>query len=105
MRAWVVVVALAGCDKLLSLDDLHPPQFVTPGPATIAGGAGHTCWIREDGALFCWGKNEAGELGIGSQLVENDVLVQVGTDSWTAITAAADVTCGIQLDGSLWCWG
>jgi alpha-tubulin suppressor-like RCC1 family protein len=105
MRAWVVVVALAGCDKLLSLDDLHPRQFVTPGPTTIAGGAGHTCWIRGDGALFCWGKNGAGQLGIGAQLVENDVLVQVGTDPWIAISAAADSTCGIQQSGSLWCWG
>jgi alpha-tubulin suppressor-like RCC1 family protein len=105
MRGWVVVVALAGCDKLLSLGDIHPQQFVKPGLTTIAAGRGHTCWIRSDGALFCWGDNEWGQLGIGSQLVEDDTIIQVGTDTWASISASHDSTCGIEQTGSLFCWG
>jgi alpha-tubulin suppressor-like RCC1 family protein len=105
MRAWILIVALAGCDKLLGLDDIRALPFVEAGPSTIAVGNGHTCWIRSDADLFCWGNNASGQLGIASSMPENDAIAQVGDAKSLSMSTDEDSTCAIQVDGSLWCWG
>jgi alpha-tubulin suppressor-like RCC1 family protein len=45
-----------------------PRQVTTPaagGWAAVSATFGHTCATRADGTLWCWGKNDFGELGIG----------------------------------------
>ena len=32
----------------------------------IDAGDAHTCGVTEDGAVYCWGRNDDGELGDGS---------------------------------------
>lgn len=34
-------------------------------------GQSHTCAITQDGALYCWGRNDYGQLGIGSRVSVN----------------------------------
>ncbi|MDB4937013.1 MAG: regulator of chromosome condensation [Labilithrix sp.] len=53
------------------LDDFAPtPRKVLGLPAgvtrTLALGYAHTCALEQDGAVYCWGKNEHGQLGLGS---------------------------------------
>jgi alpha-tubulin suppressor-like RCC1 family protein len=73
---------------------------------TLAMGSGHTCGIDTDGALWCWGNNSPGQLGIGSPPVQVAVptLVKSGT-RFTAVAGGTDHTCGIDSDGLVWCWG
>lgn len=42
----------------------------------VAAGDAHTCALRKDGAIFCWGRNDAGQLGDGT-LFGHQVPVQV----------------------------
>jgi Regulator of chromosome condensation (RCC1) repeat len=49
------------------------PAQLTPAPvsggltfASISTGTQHTCGLTSSGALFCWGRNEDGELGDGT---------------------------------------
>lgn len=43
------------------------------GPAiSIAAGRDHTCAVREDGALLCWGDGQQGRLGYGREAVVGD---------------------------------
>jgi alpha-tubulin suppressor-like RCC1 family protein len=70
----------------------------------------HTCGIRS-GALYCWGENNAGQLGIGSaqpSLAPEPLRVGEGSDwsgvSTSALSIGGAVTCGIRA-GALYCWG
>ncbi|TVR00067.1 MAG: hypothetical protein EA398_11690 [Deltaproteobacteria bacterium] len=82
----------------------------------ISAGQSHTCGIREDRSLWCWGFGSDGQLGIGegTGMVVRDrpVRVRAASDSpdehwsdWTAVSAGRFFTCGIRDGGTLWCWG
>ena len=75
--------------------------------AHIAAGAYHTCGIRADSTLWCWGDNSSGELGIGSHTGQNRPrqVTTPATRGWATVTAASDYTCATRADGTLWCWG
>jgi hypothetical protein len=67
---------------------------------STAGGY-HTCGIKGDGKLFCWGEKSS----IGSQ---NDITAptQIDSDSWSAISTGYRYSCGIkEADRRLYCWG
>ena len=73
----------------------------------LACGQDGTCAIR-DGALYCWGRNHTGQLGLGhddwAEFPE-----RVGQRSeWTYVACGEDHTCGILSEdgfGLVHCWG
>jgi alpha-tubulin suppressor-like RCC1 family protein len=100
MRALLALAtAAAGCDVVFQLADVE-----VPGWTSVVAGPQHTCAIRHDGSLWCWGSDDWGELGIGG-VSEAARPIQVGAARWRAVTSAGTHTCGLQADGSLWCWG
>ena len=70
--------------------------------------AGHkqTCATRPDHTLWCWGLNNAGQVGVGDT-TDRTVPTQVGTGAdWAAISAGGSLhTCALRSDHTLWCWG
>jgi alpha-tubulin suppressor-like RCC1 family protein len=91
------------CDPLSDTCETSIPEAARF--ASISAGDSHTCAIDRDGALWCWGSNAQGELGVGST-IESDVPVRVGGDSdWATIAAGRGATCGLRTDGTMWCWG
>jgi alpha-tubulin suppressor-like RCC1 family protein len=85
------------------------PRRVEGQWATVSSGDDHTCAIREDGTLWCWGANKDGQLGraagVGTENAHPDV-VQVGDAiDWVDVSAGGGHTCGVRADHSLWCWG
>ena len=65
--------------------------------------------IRSDGALFSWGKNDYGQLGLGDN-VHRSSPVQVGTSSWVAVKGTLNGFRGYALairatDRKLFAWG
>ena len=78
-----------------------------PNWIKVDAGTAHSCGIDVSLALYCWGDNESGALGLGTSGDFTTVPKRVGTASgWTDVDAAADShsTCGIR-SGSLFCWG
>src|SRR5262249_49813193 len=73
----------------------------------VSPGQGHTCAIRVPGTLWCWGRNNNLQLGVGSNAgVEIDQPTQVGSDSdWRLVRAGQRGTCALKGAGELWCWG
>ncbi len=73
--------------------------------STVAAGTAHTCGTRTDGTLWCWGNNNAGQLGLGSTSQQTSP-VQVGNlTTWKRVAAGDSHTCATKTDGTLWCWG
>jgi alpha-tubulin suppressor-like RCC1 family protein len=74
--------------------------------ANVSAGYGHTCAIKTNGELYCWGYNEYGQLGNNSP-TESRVPVQESTSAsdWARVSAGGEHTCATKTDGTLFCWG
>jgi len=71
----------------------------------VSGGSRHTCGVRRDHTLWCWGSDFYGQLGRGDN-VNQPSPTQVGTDTdWAQVALGLGHTCGIRVDHTLWCWG
>jgi alpha-tubulin suppressor-like RCC1 family protein len=76
------------------------------GIATIATGGNHTCAINEKGGAFCWGSNDAGQLGDGTTIERATPVNVTGLDSQvTVIAAGGSHTCALISNGAVSCWG
>ncbi len=72
------------------------------GP-TLDSGAYHTLAIKQDSSLWAWGRNNAGQLGDGTQINRN-APVRIG-DGYVAVSAGMYHSLGLQADSTLWAWG
>jgi alpha-tubulin suppressor-like RCC1 family protein len=73
----------------------------------LAAYSGHACAIRaSDGAVYCWGTNDRGELGDGT-FTQRDVPTAVsGLPGPASQLAVGDsFSCALLADASVWCWG
>ncbi len=63
------------------------------------------CGIDPAGALYCWGRNDRAELGLGD-MDRRLVPTRVGVESdWIDVKAGEHLTCGLRAVDQLWCWG
>ncbi len=74
---------------------------------TVAAGGDFNLALKNDGTLWSWGDNVAGQLGNGVMDRDyNPIATQVGTDrDWKMITASWYNSYALKNDGSLWAWG
>lgn len=74
--------------------------------ALVDTGPSHTCAIDGGGALWCWGANGDGQLGLGPGAGSSaSAPTRVGTAvGWSEVALGSWHTCGI-LAGALHCWG
>lgn len=72
----------------------------------IAVGLFHTCAIRAGGTVYCWGRNDTGQLGNEDATIDDHGPVQVtGVTDAVAIDAGNRHTCALTSAGALMCWG
>mgnify|MGYP002621977476 CR=1 FL=1 len=70
----------------------------------VSAGPTHTCGIKADNTLWCWGANDFGQLGTGDNTART-VPARVGSNAgWTSVSAGDGFTCGVQ-SGYRYCWG
>jgi alpha-tubulin suppressor-like RCC1 family protein len=85
---------------------------LSPSPAppifanwlSVSAGEVHSCGLRLDSTLWCWGENSHRQLGFNSP---NDqaLPVAVGSATWRAVDAGGVYSCAVKSDATLWCWG
>lgn len=71
---------------------------------TITGWA--NCGRDEEGAVWCWGSNDLGELGIGSGTTHSATPVRVAAEvSFVKLVGGTNAFCALTAAGETWCWG
>jgi alpha-tubulin suppressor-like RCC1 family protein len=98
-----------------SMTESHVPVpvtgFETGGAIAIAAGDGHSCALSTAGAVECWGDNESGEIGDGSDPItvprQLTPVSVVGFESGgaSAIAVGSFDSCAVTTGGALKCWG
>ena len=83
------------------------PVAVTGGQVfvQISGGFGHTCGLDVSGVAWCWGRNDEGQLGIGSTTQFAAPVAVAGGHQFVHIVAGEVHTCAIDDMSQAWCWG
>jgi len=68
----------------------------------------HSCAVRGDGTLWCWGTNSEGAeaeiLAPGPDIIRAPQQIGQDTD-WISVEARETTTCALKRDRTLWCWG
>ena len=77
------------------------------GWAAAAAGSAHTCALRDDSTLWCWGAGESGQLGLGTTASPSSPqpVTTPADTGWASVTAGDRHTCAVRVGGTLWCWG
>lgn len=70
----------------------------------VAVSGTHACALLASGAVWCWGDNEAGELGNNSQ-TSTHTPVQAMASGATFIAVGGQHSCALMSDTSVKCWG
>lgn len=89
------------------------PSSLTPtdiggidaGVTAVAMGAAHSCALRSDGRVMCWGGNDDGQLGDGTGTYRSSPVFVSTSSTFTSITAGNWFTCGVTSTGGASCWG
>jgi alpha-tubulin suppressor-like RCC1 family protein len=70
----------------------------------VSGGNHHTCGLKKNGTIWCWGNNADLQLtGLAGTFL---LPTQVGTDAdWAEVAAAHSTSCARKTNGTVWCWG
>lgn len=79
-----------------------------PNTWTAAGmGSRGTAAVAQDGTLWAWGANDAGQLGTGPTDTDaHPVPSLVSTETvWADVAVGDDHTLALRTDGTLWAWG
>jgi len=69
------------------------------------GRGSHTAATRSNGTLWCWGRNNFGQVGDGST-TDRNTPIQIGSNTdWINVSAENNQTMGFRSNGGLWTWG
>lgn len=116
----VLCLGLGACERptapalLVYADRAIEPSVASRGWSAVSVGSAHTCGIRTDGTLDCWGAAASGQLGVGAVTGKCGRLRTacegspraVSTDQrFAAVSAGSRHTCAISTSRALYCWG
>jgi hypothetical protein len=84
----------------------NPVTVNLPTMATaLAGYVNGGCALLQDKTVQCWGRNENGQVGNGTNNQQNSPVAVTGINDASAIAAGGTGACAIVTDGSVKCWG
>ena len=82
------------------------PTIIIPASAgKIAAGPDHTCAVKADGTVACWGKNSSREVTPSNGFTQDVPVVVPGLTAMTQVAVGFQHSCAIDGTGALLCWG
>ena len=94
--------------RVVDLAELHDGSPILSTPTAVYAGTHHSC-VLDGGALYCFGENYLGQLGVADvSFTVHEVLTH--TDDVLAVDVGGDNGCALRdEDGdgvhAAWCWG
>lgn len=95
-----------------------PTRVSGSSPYTdVSAGSQHTCAVAGGRTAYCWGSDDAGQLGIGRERDEQctrgsqvfrcrtSADAVAGDLALASVAAGAFHTCALTVDGAAYCWG
>lgn len=86
------------------------PVVGLSGITALAAGGSHTCALKNDGTVHCFGSNSNGQLGNSNNIdpspsANPTPAVVPGLNNVTAVAAGSNYTCALKNDGTVHCFG
>ncbi|MCK7594613.1 hypothetical protein [Pseudomarimonas salicorniae] len=79
---------------------------LSAGVRALALGRKHSCALRDNGVVLCWGGNDEGQLGLGTTAAAPSPREVSGLPGPARFIAAGQLhTCAVLQTGALFCWG
>ena len=111
--ALLLMLSLAACTQGSTREPSAGPdrgpaaREETPSqePTAIAAGAGHSCVLRDNGRVVCWGANKSGQLGDGSSDDRSRPTPVVGISDAVELALGREHSCARRKNGAVACWG
>ncbi len=77
---------------------------------SVCAGYHHSCAVKADGTVWCWGGAHGGALGNGkvstaSSDNQPEPKQVPGLAGFQRVSCGDDWTCAVREDGETWCWG
>ncbi len=113
-KPWLVgksllsVLAIAFTSVLVVIGGVHvqPANAAEMnGFAQVSTGTYFTCAVKGDGSVWCWGRNNVGQLGNGTTTNASRPVQVTGLTNATLVTSGDTASCAMKSDGTVWCWG
>ena len=71
----------------------------------MSAAEGDTCARQTTGAVYCWGGNDVGQLGVGDTAIHRTPTRVGKSNSWVGVTSARTHNCARHTSGAVYCWG
>ncbi len=83
------------------------PRRIPDVPAFVHLGAGghHVCGVDAAGQVYCWGSNQEGQLGRGTESGAERPATVTGMPPAAQVAGGYWHTCALARDGRAFCWG
>lgn len=72
---------------------------------TVVAGYYQSCALAASGQMYCWGRNDQGQIGDGSNENRFTPVPVAGGLTFRALGGGDAFMCGITTGGATWCWG
>jgi alpha-tubulin suppressor-like RCC1 family protein len=90
-------------DVLFSYIPLKVESLV--GAVDISAGKDHVCVVLNDSSVKCWGRNENGKLGDGSNTESSVPLLVPGLSGVSKLSLGEKHSCALTNNNLIYCWG
>jgi alpha-tubulin suppressor-like RCC1 family protein len=71
----------------------------------IEVGNGFACALKQDSTVWCWGRNDLGQLGAGTTTDQSTPSRVQGLPRVAKLSAGDSHVCAISTKNKAWCWG
>ena len=99
VRAFGIRVVLVALGGIAAVSAQAQPY------TSISVGDLHTCAVRTNGGVQCWGDNSSGALGNGTTTSSVFPVNVIGISTATAVTTGGQFSCALLQGGRVQCWG